>query len=78
MHIYYLFLRYEYQNLEREFMNSSTMPDKVKHEHHFRDYIHTTRAIEVLTNMSQHDKYFMLGMGFKLPHLAVHVIYIYL
>lgn len=54
-------------------MNSSTMPDKVKHEHHFRDYIHTTRAIEALTNMSQHDKYFMLGMGFKLPHLAVHV-----
>lgn len=64
---------YEYQNRENSFMNSSTMPDKVWKEEQFRDHQFTTRAIDTMTKMAAEPKYFMLALGFKLPHLAVHV-----
>ncbi len=68
---------YDYQGAEWSFMNSSTMPDKVRPEESFRDYEFTTRAIETLRKMVKEKKFYMLGLGFKLPHLAVHVPYKY-
>jgi arylsulfatase A-like enzyme len=64
---------YEYQNEERRFMNSSTMPDKVKREEDFRDYDFTSRAIESMRKLSKKNKYFVTAIGYKLPHLAVHL-----
>ena len=64
---------YEYQNSERNSMNSSTMPDKVKVEEHFRDYEFTTRAIANLRQHAARPEYFMTAIGYKLPHLAVHI-----
>lgn len=68
---------YNYQSDERSWMNSSTMPDKHKKEEHFRDYEFTTRMIDTLRKLSQKPEYYMVSIGFKLPHLAVHVPYKY-
>jgi arylsulfatase A-like enzyme len=68
---------YKYQNFEWTIMNSSTMPDKVRPEELFRDYQFTSRAIDTLKKMSQLPQHFLLALGFKLPHLAVHVPYKY-
>ena len=68
---------YEYQEFETRHMNSSTMPDKVKREEDFRDYEFTTKAIETLRKLESSDDYYMVALGFKLPHLAVHVSYKY-
>lgn len=67
---------YEYQNSERNHMNASTMPDK-KPEQEFRDYQFTTRVIDSIRKMHAQPKYFMAAIGFKLPHLAVHLPYKY-
>jgi len=64
---------YTYQNAERAWMNSSTMPDKIKPEEKFRDYEFTEKLINSMKAMHKLDKYFMAAIGFKLPHLAVHV-----
>lgn len=64
---------YTYQNAERAWMNASTMPDKIKPEHHFRDYEFTTRLIDSMKKMHSLNQYFMAAIGFKLPHLAVHI-----
>lgn len=64
---------YDFQNLERTWMNSSTMPDKFKPEEDFRDYQFTTKAIKTLGKLVKEKKYFMLAIGYKLPHLAVHM-----
>lgn len=58
-------------------MNASTMPDKVRKEENFRDYEFTTRAISTLRKMTKETKFNMLGIGFKLPHIAVHIPYKY-
>lgn len=68
---------YEYQQSEWNFMNSSTMPDKLKPEKEFRDYVFATKTIKTLEKLNSGGKYFMLSVGFKLPHLAVHVPYKY-
>ena len=68
---------YSYQHKETNHMNSSTMPDKVTPEDQFRDHLFASRAIETLNKMAKLPKYFMLGVGFKLPHLAVHVPFRY-
>ena len=68
---------YTYQNDERSWMNSSTMPDKNKPEEKFRDYQFATRAIESMHKLSSKKENFMVAVGFKLPHLAVHVPYKY-
>ena len=58
-------------------MNSSVMPDKVQGEHQFRDHLFATRAISTLRSLSAENKFFMLSIGFKNPHLALHVPYRY-
>lgn len=68
---------YDYQNKEGNFMNSSAMPDKYKKEEDFRDHTFTTRLISALREMHVQPKYFMAAIGFKLPHLALHVPYNY-
>ena len=64
---------YKYQNEEWGWMNSSTMPDKVKSEEDFRDYTYTTKAIDTMRALAKSDDYFMIGVGYKLPHLQVHI-----
>ena len=69
---------YEYQQDELKLMNASTQPDRVKPEEKFRDYEFATKAIEGLKKMkADTSKFFMMGVGFKLPHLAVHLPYKY-
>jgi arylsulfatase A-like enzyme len=70
---------YQYQQTELAFMNASTMPDKTRPEHSFRDWQFATKAISGLKRMATDasGKYFMLAVGFKLPHLAVHLPYKY-
>jgi len=64
---------YEYQNFERSIMNSSTMPDKIKPHHQFRDYEFTTRTIETLRKITKEPNPWMVAIGYKHPHLAIHV-----
>ena len=68
---------YKYQNIENNFMNSSTMPDKVWSEEKFRDHQFTSRAVTTFRKMLKEPNYWFLALGFKLPHLAVHVPYDY-
>ena len=72
---------YGYQNAEWNWMNSSTMPDKVRPEEEFRDYKYASRAISDLRALSSSQKRtgknFMLGLGFKLPHLCMHIPFKY-
>ena len=71
---------YDYQALEWDFMNSSVMPDKRLPEESFPDHQFASRAIEelkLLTSKFEQDKYFMLSVGFKMPHTAMHVPYKY-
>jgi arylsulfatase A-like enzyme len=68
---------YTYQAHENSFMNSSTMPDKVRKEESFRDYLFSSRAIKTLEKLIKLPNYYMLAVGFKLPHLAVHVPFKY-
>lgn len=64
---------YDYQGRENGWMNSSTMPDKVKPEEKFRDYEFTMRALSTWKKMIKEPKPWMLALGYKLPHLAIHV-----
>ena len=66
---------YQYQNYEREIMNSTTMPDRNTPENSFKDHIITTLAIERLEAFAKSNESFFLGIGHKLPHLAMHVPY---
>ena len=66
---------YQYQNYEREIMNSTTMPDRKSPESSFKDHIITSLAIERLEDFAKSNESFLLGVGFKLPHLAMHVPY---
>lgn len=54
-------------------MNSSVMPDKTRSEEDFKDFAFTTRTIQTMRKMVSAEKYFMLALGFKLPHLALHI-----
>ncbi|RYG68835.1 hypothetical protein EON64_04255 [archaeon] len=64
---------YDYQGEEWGFMNSSTMPDKVRKEEKFRDYEFTERALKTWQRMLKASKPYFLAIGFKLPHLTLHV-----
>ena len=68
---------YKYQKNEWSFMNSTVMPDKIKEEETFPDYIFASRAIEALRKQSKLDPYFMVAIGFKMPHLSMHVPFKY-
>src|SRR5258708_2139218 len=58
-------------------MNSSTMPDKVWPDSKYRDYEFASRGVAQLERMISSKKNFMLGVGFKNPHLQVHIPYKY-
>ncbi len=68
---------YDYQGYEGSIMNSSTMPDHHLPIEKFRDSLFVDRAISTWKKMIAEPKPFMLSMGFKLPHLALHVPYKY-
>ena len=70
---------YDYQGKEWNFMKSAVMPDKVRPEETFPDHVFTSKAIDQLKVMHNHPdgKYFMLAIGFKMPHLAMHLPYKY-
>ena len=68
---------YIYQNNEWGIMNSSTTPDKVRHEKSFRDYMITSLAIEQLKIYARQPDYFFLALGMKLPHLCYHIPFKY-
>ena len=69
---------YEYQMEELTLMNASTQPDKTRPEESFRDYQFATKSIDGLKRMNaDKTKYFMMAVGFKLPHLAIHLPYKY-
>ena len=55
-------------------MNSSVMPDKNKDESTFRDYQFASKAISALERLHKKNQdYFMIALGFKMPHLCLHV-----
>lgn len=64
---------YDYQNTESRYMNSSVMPDKVKPLTKFRDHEFATKSIEQIRKMAAKPNFFMSAVGFKLPHLDLHV-----
>lgn len=75
---------YKVQNSEDGlFMNASVTPDKNRPEEEFPDPIFTSRAIKTIRAVVQNRKQeliptpFMVGVGFKLPHLALHVPFKY-
>lgn len=68
---------YIYQAAEMNIMNSTTMPDRVRPVEEFRDYIFASKAIGTLKKLITKPKPFLLSVGFKLPHLALHVPYKY-
>ena len=68
---------YDYQAKEWNFMNSSVMPDKIRAEETFPDHIFASKAIDAIKRLSKLDRFFMVAIGFKMPHLAMHVPYKY-
>jgi iduronate 2-sulfatase len=64
---------YDYQGREWTWQNSSVMPDKIRQIEQFRDYEFASKAIETLGQLLEKPNYFLLAVGFKLPHLTVHV-----
>ena len=69
-------------------MKSSVMPDKNKDSNTYPDAVIARRACEQIRNFvhgkSSHSgigegnqKYWMTGVGFKMPHTALHVPYEY-
>ena len=68
---------YPYQENEKYIMNSSVMADKIKPVEEFRDYMFTSRAIATMKELHSKESYFMVGLGFKLPHLQMHVPFKY-
>ena len=75
---------YKMQNLEDKlYMNASVTPDRNWREEDFPDYSFTTRAIQTIRTIVDENKRleepkpFMVGLGFKLPHLALHVPFKY-
>jgi hypothetical protein len=63
---------YDYQGKEWTWLNSSVMPNKKPIER-FRDYEFTSKAIEFLERLLKEPKFFMLAVGFKLPHITIEV-----
>lgn len=63
---------YGYQGREGSWMNASVMPDKKPLEQ-FRDYEFTTKSISQIRAMSSKPKYFLAAIGYKLPHIEIHI-----
>ena len=76
---------YDYQNLEWSFMKASVQPDAERNESDFRDHMIATKAIDRLRKFhgqlvpksptANQTDFFMVGVGFKLPHITLHVPY---
>jgi hypothetical protein len=64
---------YDYQGAEWGWMNSSTMPDKHRPESEFRDAQFASKALDIWRRLLRQPKRYMLAVGFKLPHLTLHV-----
>lgn len=59
-------------------MNSTVMPDKMKPEDTFPDHNFTTLAIKALREFHRkNQEHYMVGLGFKMPHTALHIPYRY-
>ncbi|KAJ1416775.1 alkaline-phosphatase-like protein [Ochromonadaceae sp. CCMP2298] len=63
---------YKYQGSEKQLMNSSVTPDKKELED-FRDWQYTTRTLQHIRHLSALPQPFLSAIGFKLPHLELHV-----
>ena len=63
---------YGYQNAEYSTVHASSFPDRKTKEEDFRDYLFTNDAILALRQLRDSDSYFMVAVGYKLPHLMVH------
>jgi arylsulfatase A-like enzyme len=68
---------YRYQNYEHDHMNSSVMPDKIKPEHEFNDYIFASNTTRMLKQAMKDPQPFFLAVGFKMPHTSLHIPYRY-
>ena len=68
---------YGYQNREHASMNASVFPDQLKPVDSFKDHIFTTRAVDMLRILASEPAPFFLGIGYKLPHIELHVPYKY-
>ena len=68
---------YDYQDWEWRMMKSSVMPDKIKDEKTFVDATIAKKASEQIkkfaTSSSLSSSYWMTGIGFKMPHTALHI-----
>lgn len=64
---------YEYQNLESKLFKSTVYADRNTPEEKFRDYEFTTRAMEGLRHLAKRPEYFFLAVGYKLPHIHIHM-----
>lgn len=69
---------YPYQTAEERLMNSTVNPDHHTPEEGFRDYMFATKAIAGLKTLASKEKFFFLGVGFKLPHIRLHFPHKYL
>lgn len=68
---------YDYQYSEVKYMNATVMADKLKPVEEFRDFLYTSRTIATMKKFHSEQQLFMVGLGFKLPHLQMHVPFKY-
>ena len=54
-------------------INSTVMPDKVKPEHEYPDYLYASKAIDAMRQYKESKDFFMVSVGFKMPHTSLHV-----
>ncbi|KAJ1403763.1 alkaline-phosphatase-like protein [Ochromonadaceae sp. CCMP2298] len=64
---------YGYQGNEGKLMNSSVTPDKNRKLEDFRDWQFTNRTLQHIRHLSAKPQPFLSAIGFKLPHLELHV-----
>jgi iduronate 2-sulfatase len=64
---------YAYQNNEKQYLNSSVTPDKYRKLEDFRDWQFTNRTLQHIRTLSAKPQPFLSAIGFKLPHLELHV-----
>ena len=63
---------YGYQNAEYSTVRASSFADPDTPVEEFRDYRFASDAILALKQLHKKSEYFMVAVGFKLPHLMVH------
>jgi iduronate 2-sulfatase len=63
----------KYSRSEGKIMNATITPDKTRPLEMFKDYELTTRAVQSIRKLHRQSDYFMVGIGFKLPHVPVHI-----